>query len=235
MAAELMTSGGGSAGAGSTSSTAGASKLGTGFIVAGAIAQGVGQLQANADQARQETQNAAFYRQQAQFATQAMIREMDIANKDYTFKIGQQVSGYAKGGVDVGSGSASALLAASAADRLNTLSAIRLKGQQDYDLAMSRAIAAENAASELGSFQTQLITVAKSAAVVAATVYGGPAGGLVAQEALSKVAVPQASEVPTPTQGNDAGFMTGPGWSTKQGPAGTYDYYSPNDVTGRTA
>ncbi len=112
--------------------------VGTGLQIAG-------QWSANLAQAKQEAQNAQFYKEQAEFARLSEQRAQAIAEFDYTYKIGQQVGNYAASGVDM-SGSASITMGGTIANYINEAFAIKKKGELDFKLAMSRSkLSSENA------------------------------------------------------------------------------------------
>lgn len=101
--------------------------------------QMIGQFAANKRQAKAQLENARFLEKQADFARSAMNRSIRIAEQEYANKYGQQAGAYAASGVDVGSGSASLLLAGTYASALEELNAIRKRGELDIELARSRA------------------------------------------------------------------------------------------------
>lgn len=142
------------------------------LILAGAALGAVGTLWSNKDKAEQEARNAWFYRRQAQFAKEASRREMQLAMEEASRLKGLQVGALAKGGADVGSGSAAGVLAMSAARALSTIEAIKLKGELDYTLAMSRGDAAQDTADTYGSLAYNLLTVAGDAIKPITKAYG---------------------------------------------------------------
>lgn len=121
------------------------------LMAAGTAIQIVGNYTANLARARQETANALFYREQAEFAKAAMFRELQIADREYTMRKGAQVSAAARGGADVGSGSISATISATAAQRIEELIAIKRKGTLDFRLASLRGQLAGESAKTLRS------------------------------------------------------------------------------------
>lgn len=126
------------------------------LMAAGTALQVAGQLRSNLDQAKSELQNAAFYKEQADFAWDASLREADLSRERYTQAGGAQVSAYARGGVDI-SGSAASVAAGTYANMANELGAIRRKGELDFKLAMARSRNAEQNAGNLKDFGYNLL------------------------------------------------------------------------------
>ena len=126
-------------------------------LMASGTALGViGAFYANFQRAQQESENAAYYRDQAKFANEAMLRETAIAEREYTYKLGSQVSAAARGGVDI-SGSISGTIASTAAQKIEELIAIRRKGGLDFKLASLRGEASQNVADTLKSGQYNIL------------------------------------------------------------------------------
>lgn len=121
------------------------------LMAAGTALQVIGQYQANMDQAQAELQNAQFYQRQADFAKQAEYRAASLANREYSYRKGAQISAYAKGGVDL-SGSASSVVAETAAQKIEELNAIKLKGNLEYSLAHQRSLQSSDKAAMLQDF-----------------------------------------------------------------------------------
>lgn len=118
------------------------------LMAAGTALQMYGQYQANLSQARAEIINAKYYQDQADFARAAQYRQADIASRAYSARIGMQASAFAKGGVDI-SGSAAGMIAETAAQKVDELQAIKLKGDMEYRLAILRSRGAQTRADEL--------------------------------------------------------------------------------------
>jgi len=127
------------------------------LMAAGTIFQIAGSISANQAQARAEKQTAKFFDEQALFARDAMFRELQIAERQYAFRFGQQVSAIAGGGADVSSGSATNILAGTLASQVEELLAIRKKGELDVKLARLRAKGAAQTAETLGSASYNLL------------------------------------------------------------------------------
>ncbi len=122
------------------------------LMAAGTALQVAGQYQANMAQAKAELQNADYYRAQADFVRQAQFRQADITAREYTARKGLQVSAYAKGNVDL-SGSAATVVAATLAEQVEELTAIKQKGELDYKLAIMRSRQSTQQAETLSSFE----------------------------------------------------------------------------------
>lgn len=121
------------------------------LMAAGTALQVAGNYQANLAQSKLELQNSIFYKDQAEFAYQAGIRETDIAQRRYTSLQGAQKSAYARGGVDI-SGSAASVVADTVAQMHSELKAIDLKTKMDFSLAIQRSRNAEQNAAQLSDF-----------------------------------------------------------------------------------
>lgn len=111
------------------------------LLVAGTALQMLGNYQANLAQAEAEFRNAQFYNDQAMFVKEAETRELAIASREYTYKMGAQISAAAKGGADVGSGSIALGVANTAVLRAQELAAIKRKADLDFKLARGRSAA----------------------------------------------------------------------------------------------
>ncbi len=121
------------------------------LMSAGTVTSILGTYMSNMDKAVAESQNAAYYRDEANYTAQATFRQAQLTSQRYSYQIGLQTSAFAKGGVDVGSGSALHQIASTASNQVSELNAIQRKGQLDFDLAMSRAQRAQQQADTLGS------------------------------------------------------------------------------------
>ena len=108
-----------------------------------------GQYKANQAQADAEEQNAAFLREQAKFFQRAGDREERIHEQQSKHLFGEQVGAYARGGVDIGSGSALAVLAGSKANAMEEAGAIRSETELRTRLALLRAQQADETAAQL--------------------------------------------------------------------------------------
>ena len=132
------------------------------LMAAGTAMQVIGNWQANMDQASAEAANAKFYEEQATFARDAMFRQLDIANSEYTAKIGAQVTGYARNSVDMSSGSVTNNIAGSLAKQTAELVAIRRKGAMEVSLARLRGTQAMDTAKTLSSTSYNLFQAGTS-------------------------------------------------------------------------
>ncbi len=141
------------------------------LMAAGTAIQVYGQYQVNMMQAQAEIANAQFYAVQAEYARAAQFRQAAIAGDEYAARKGAQVSGYAKGNVDI-SGSAASVVASTLAQGVEEQVAIRQKGELDYKLAILRSRQSIQQAETLGSLQYNLLqgggTVLRSAAMAKA-------------------------------------------------------------------
>lgn len=126
------------------------------LLLAGAALQAFGQMQANMAQADAEVRNSKFYREQADFAQAAGIRQAQLADQQYTKLEGDQISAYAKGGIDI-SGSAAGVIANTASEKIKELQAIKLKTDLDYKLARSRSFESMRNAENLRDPMTNLM------------------------------------------------------------------------------
>lgn len=133
------------------------------LLIGGAVSV-ASTLMSNEARAKQEAQNAWFYRKQGEFARAAARREMDISDIKYAQLKGQQISALAKGGVDVGSGSAAGIMATTAARALEAAQAIQLKGELDATLAFARGDSAQQLSDTYSSPMYNLLTGFSAAA-----------------------------------------------------------------------
>lgn len=117
---------------------------------AGTAMQIAGQWMSNWEMAQQERRNAAFYDEQATFARLAAMRAEQLAEFDYTYKVGQQISDYAGSGVDI-SGSAATTVGGTIKNMLDEVWAIKKKGDMDVKLASMRGKFANERADMLAS------------------------------------------------------------------------------------
>jgi hypothetical protein len=118
------------------------------LMAAGTALQVFGQYQANQAQAKAELQNAAFYKDQADFAFASGIRQAELARRSYTFDRGAKTGAYARGGVDL-SGSAAITISESVSQMYGELSAIKNKQEIETKLALMRSRNASDAAATL--------------------------------------------------------------------------------------
>lgn len=131
-------------------------EVGTGLQVAGG-------LFGNLAQAEAERKTARFFQEQSEFARASMFRELQIADRQYAYRLGAQASAIAKGGADVGSGSAVNIQASTLAAKVEELLAIRKKGELDIKLARLRG---DNAAQTADTLSSVSYNVAKASGTV---------------------------------------------------------------------
>lgn len=135
--------------------------LATIALVGGTALQIYGQIKANRDQAEAELENSIWLEEQATFAAEASDREEDIFKHDADFQIGEQVSGFVKGGVEL-SGSALDTINTSFSRAEDELAAIRSQGRFQVKEALLKSNSARNRANSLKSFKTNAIQSATS-------------------------------------------------------------------------
>lgn len=116
-----------------------------------------GQYMANMDQAAAERESAAFLREQERVARLQQFRSMNEVRKKYASAYGNQLSGYAAGGVDVGSGAAADVVGATLADAIMELEAVRQDTELNIKLTRARAGRAQKAADTLSSTNFNLM------------------------------------------------------------------------------
>jgi len=122
-----------------------------------------GQWRANQDQADAEAANAAFLREQAAFFAEAGRREELLQDRESKRLFGNQVSAYAAAGVDIGSGSALAVLAESRANAVEETAAIQKETDLRVRLALLRAQQADSTAKNLRSFKNNALQLGGTA------------------------------------------------------------------------
>lgn len=103
----------------------------------GLLLKGIGTAQANMAQAEAERDNASFYREQAKFAKEAGERQQMIFDRESEVLYGEQLSAFAKAGVDT-SGS-SLFMAKTMLYRQQESFAIKQEADMNVRLAMLRA------------------------------------------------------------------------------------------------
>jgi len=124
----------------------------TAAIIGGAVLQTIGQQQQNRAQAEAERQNALFFEEQAKFIEIAGSRELSIFNTEASQLFGDQVSTFARAGVDI-SGSALQTLAATKTRMRSERQAIETNTKFRASLARMRGASASRNADFLGSDQ----------------------------------------------------------------------------------
>ncbi len=146
------------------------------LMAAGTVMSAYGNYKSNLAQADAEGKNAEYYREQAKMAAAAGAREESIFKRKSNIMFGNQVGAFAKGNVDLGSGSALDFLAESKVQTLNEISAIRTQTDARINLAMLRAGASEAHANSLrdptnnflqmgGTLLSGMGSIAKSASI----------------------------------------------------------------------
>jgi hypothetical protein len=135
--------------AGTSTLLAGAAILGTGVSI-------YGQYKANKAQAAAEEVNAAFYEEQAKFAEESLQRELAIYQEQAEEFKGSQISGYARGGVDM-SGSPLLVLATTKARQEAEKEAMIANSKMQQREAYLKAGASYEQASRLTSFSNNAL------------------------------------------------------------------------------
>lgn len=120
------------------------------LMAAGTAMSMIGQWTSNWEQAAAERRNAEFYRKQAEYARLAAMRAEQLAEFDYSGKIGQQTGAYAASGVDL-SGSAAVTVGGSIKNMIDEIWAIKKKGDMDVQLAQMRGTNSQQRADMLSS------------------------------------------------------------------------------------
>lgn len=117
------------------------------LFAAGTLIKSYGQAKNAEAEAAQERANAAWYREQAAFAQEAGERQRMLFDRESQVLYGQQQSGFAKAGIDTGS--SSEFMAREMLYRDQESYAIKREADMNVKLAMMRANAAEEAASQI--------------------------------------------------------------------------------------
>ena len=112
--------------------------MGTEVLIAGAVIQGYGQIQAAKEARRVGKANAAYYREQKEMQELAARRELDIFEHESEMFMGSQVSAFAKSGVSL-SGSMVSKLAGDRAAIHRESNAIREGNRTKIKLTEMRA------------------------------------------------------------------------------------------------
>lgn len=107
----------------------------------------MGQARADADQADAEERNAAYYREQAAYAAKVGERQQDIFDRESKILVGDQMSAFAKAGVNTQS--SSLFMAKEMLFRQEESNAIKVEADQNVRLAMLRADSAQSTADAL--------------------------------------------------------------------------------------
>jgi hypothetical protein len=117
------------------------------LMAAGLLLRGFGQSQANAAQADEERLNASFYREQAEYAEDAGIRQREIFDRESQVLYGEQMSSFAKAGVDTSS--SSNYMASQILTRQRESFAIKREADMNVRLAMLRSESSDRTAKRL--------------------------------------------------------------------------------------
>lgn len=117
------------------------------LLGAGMVIKGIGQLKANMDQADAESKNASWYREQAAYARQVGDRQRSIFEDESQLLYGEQLSAFAKAGVDTSS--SSLFMAKTMISRQDESYAIKKEADMNVRIAMLRADQAEATANQL--------------------------------------------------------------------------------------
>lgn len=142
--------------------------MGPELLVAGTTLQILGNYYANMKQAIAEKESAKFLEQQAQVAELMKFRNMEAVKRKYSTTIGAQKTSYAKGGIDLGSGSASDVSTMTLADSILELDAVAKDNDLQIKLARMRSQTGFNKAEELASNQYNLLQAGTTALGAAA-------------------------------------------------------------------
>lgn len=114
---------------------------------AGMFMGGIGRAQADYAQADAERENAQYYREQADFAAQAGRRQRDIFERDSKILVGDQLSAFAKAGIDTQA--SSFFIANTTLQRSRESGAIKAEADMNVRLASLRANQASQTAWDL--------------------------------------------------------------------------------------
>lgn len=126
------------------------------LMIAGTSMQMYGQFTEAGAMADAERKNAQWLLEQEKYAREAMERSIQLANFEYTNKLGTQASGYARGGVAI-SGSAAMTMGGTIKQALSEVFALRRKGEMDMRLARIKANESSSRAEMLSSPQYMLM------------------------------------------------------------------------------
>lgn len=118
---------------------------------AGTFMQMLGNYSANMAQAQAEKESALFLEKQAKVAELMQTRKLEQVKRKYATTYGQQVTSFAKGNVDVGSGSASDIATTTLADSVLELQAVKEDTDLQIELARVRGIRGQEKAKMLES------------------------------------------------------------------------------------
>ncbi len=147
--------GGGTA---ATSRSSGMSATGQGLVGAGLVLRAYGLFEANHKQAESERANASYYREQAAYAESAGERARLIHDKESKILFGNQVSAFAKAGLDTSD--SSLFLASQKLYAFQEDAAIAKETAMQVHLANLRADQSEQTASDLENPLNTLLQLA---------------------------------------------------------------------------
>lgn len=122
------------------------SPAGSAFFAVGSFVQAYGKYHSLMAQSQAEQDNAAYYREQADYAQQAGAREHTIYEHESKILYGEQLSGFAKAGIS--SSNSSFFMASQMLQRSQGLNAIDKETQQNSQLASLRAQEADRVAGQ---------------------------------------------------------------------------------------
>ena len=187
------------------------------LLIGGTALDIVGGYGANIQQSIMEKANAQFYRDQAKFNMLAMQRDVQAAEREAGYKLGQAVTTYGASGVDVSSSSAIVNMATIIADGIQEVEYARRKGELDIQLAQMRGNMAQSKADTLGSTGYNLLQAGTKGAEGAARYFankpsgtGGSVNRLTGSKSLSI--------------GSDNSYLTGSSEGSGTGYLGNYNY-----------
>ena len=126
------------------------------LMAIGTAVQMFGQIGANFAQAQQERMNEKYYKDQAKYTIQAYQRATQLAEFDYTQRVGAQLSAYGSSGVDI-SGSAAITIGGTYSQLMDELWALAKKKDLEWQLATMRGNVAGDKASLLTSTGYNLV------------------------------------------------------------------------------
>lgn len=138
---------------------------------AGLMLDAYGKQKANLAEANAERRNAAFYREQADYARKTGERQQMIFDRESVILHGDQTSAFASSGVDVTAGAG--FIAQQMFYRQQESSAIKAEADFNVRLAMMKAGESESRARYLGSFEANFIPYASAGLSAAGKAYGG--------------------------------------------------------------
>lgn len=127
------------------------------LLAAGTATQVLGQYYANMKQAAAEKESAKFLERQAQVAELMQYRNIEAVRRKYASAVGNQQTAYAKGNLDIGSGSASDIVTMTLADSLLEMDAVKKDTDLQINLARMRGVNTMDKAETLNSNSYNLL------------------------------------------------------------------------------